>query len=73
MDFKAVFQNILNELVQKDRIIAFALGLILSVIAAVTHLPSDKVHDLVCGAPAVAASPALAPVAPAPVPAAPAK
>lgn len=61
MDFKALFQKIVGEMIQKDRVIAFALGLVLSILAAVTNLPGDKVKEAVCGAPAPAPVSAPAP------------
>lgn len=63
MDVKALFGKALTELLQKDRIIAFALGLVITVLAAITKLPSDKVHDAVCGAPAVSQPAQPAPAA----------
>jgi len=63
MDIKALLAKALNELLQKDRLLAFALGFVLTAIAAITKLPGEKVHELVCGSPAVVAQPAPAPAA----------
>jgi hypothetical protein len=49
MDTKAMLSKVFGELFKKDRLIAFALGLVVTALAAITNLPEGKVHELVCG------------------------
>ncbi len=64
MDVKALIMKALSESFKKDRLIAFALGFVITVLAALTKIPEGKVHEQVCGTPAPAVS---EPAQPAPV------